>query len=126
MRVTIIADDGVVGIDGEFRTVDLSALDPDIHAVHWDSVVNEGEIEYKSPRREEAITDFAPYQPFVGAWSAAAPPPLPPSPPPLTKAQLIDDVFTRDPIEGLLGEVADLKGVTESQLIADIKMRRGA
>ncbi len=33
MRVTIIADDGVVGVDGEFRDVDLSALDPDIHAV---------------------------------------------------------------------------------------------
>ncbi len=28
MRVTIIADDGVVGVDGEFRDVDLSALDP--------------------------------------------------------------------------------------------------
>ncbi len=42
------------------------------------------------------------------------------------EAEAIDDAFTSDAMLGLLGEVADLKGVTESQLIVDIKTRRGA
>ena len=33
MRVTIIADDGKVGVAGAFRGVDLSSLDATIHAV---------------------------------------------------------------------------------------------
>lgn len=70
--VTIIADDGVVGVDGVFRSVDLGGLDPDIHAVQWDGAV--GEIEYRDGRPPAAISDFASFQPFVDLWTAAAPP----------------------------------------------------
>ena len=123
MRATIIADDGVVGVDGEFRNVDLSALDANIHAVQWDGV--SGHVEYRDRRPETALTDISAYQPFIDAWQdAAPPPPLPPLPPP-SKAEIIDAAFREDTMAGLLGEVADLKGVTESQLIASIKTRRG-
>ncbi len=73
MRVTIIADDGVVGVDGEFRSVDLSALDPNVHAVQWDGA--KGHVEYRDRSPETPLADLAPYQPFIDAWAAAAPPP---------------------------------------------------
>ena len=85
MRVTIINDDGVVGVDGEFRSIDLTTLDPDIHAVQWDSVAGAGEIEWRNPPRNEAIGDFTQFQPFRDAWTAAAPAP-PDPPPPVTDA----------------------------------------
>ncbi len=50
--------------------------------------------------------------------------PLPP--PPDRTAEDIDAAFKGDALAGLLGEVAELKGVTEAQLIASIKARRGA
>ena len=71
-KVTIIADDGVVGVDGVFRSVDLTALDPDIHAVQWDGAA--GEIEYRDGRPSEAMNDLASFQSFVDLWTAAAPP----------------------------------------------------
>ena len=73
MRVTIIADDGKVGVDRVFRTVDLSTLDPNIHAVQWDGVV--GHIEFKDRRPEQRIADISAFQSFIDAWTAAAPPP---------------------------------------------------
>ncbi len=73
MRVTIIADDGKVGVDRVFRSVDLSTLDPNIHAVQWDGAV--GHVEFKDRSPEQQITDISPFQPFVDAWTAAAPPP---------------------------------------------------
>ena len=84
MRVTIISDENRVGVDGEFRVVDLTGLDMTIHAVQWDSVLREGHIEYRrpDPPPNKKITDFSPYQVFVDRWKAAAPPPLPPDEPP--------------------------------------------
>lgn len=73
MRVTIIADDGKVGVDGVFRTVDLSTLDPNIHAVQWDGAA--GHIEFKDRSPEQRIADISPFQSFIDAWTAAAPPP---------------------------------------------------
>lgn len=73
MRVSIIADDGKVGVDGVFRAVDLAALDPNIHAVQWDGA--KGHVEYKGRSPETVLTDISPYQSFVDAWAAAAPPP---------------------------------------------------
>ena len=78
MRVTIIVSESRVGVDGEFRVVDLAGLNMTIHAVQWDSVLSAGDIEYRQPRRNEKITNFAPYQVFVDRWTAAAPPPPPP------------------------------------------------
>ena len=84
MRVTIIASESRVGVDGEFRVVDLTGLAMTIHAVQWDSVLREGEIEYRrpDPPGNEKITDFSRFQVFVDRWTAAAPPPPLPDEPP--------------------------------------------
>lgn len=73
MRVTIVADDGKVGVDGVFRSVDLSTLDANIHAVQWDGT--SGHIEFKDRSPEQRIADISPFQSFIDAWTAAAPPP---------------------------------------------------
>jgi len=46
MRITIIQSDGIVGVDGVFRAVDLSDLDPAIHAIQYNTAKEAGEIEY--------------------------------------------------------------------------------
>lgn len=78
MRLTIVADDGAVGVDGEFIPgLDLSQLDASIHAVQWNGEY--GEVEYKT-RFENGvlvkpanmlITDITPYQFAVDAWAVA-------------------------------------------------------
>lgn len=78
MRLTIVADDGAVGIDGLFFfELNLTALDPTIHAVQWHGEY--GEIEYKtifadgvtSKPNNEIITNVTPYQFAVDAWNIA-------------------------------------------------------
>jgi hypothetical protein len=75
MRLTIVADDGAVGVGGEFISgLDLSALDPTVHAVQWYGEY--GEVEFKTvfqggrPAHPENqyITDVSPYQFAVNAW----------------------------------------------------------
>ena len=75
MRVAIIADADKVNVDGVARFVDLSALDPNIHAVQWDSATSTGHVEYKDRSPETALTDISDYQSFIDAWTAAEPPP---------------------------------------------------
>lgn len=75
MRLTIIADDGAVYVDGVAFAVDLSGIDPAIHAVQWNDGL--GEIEYRADldgrRRGNApFVDIAPFQPFIERWHAAA------------------------------------------------------
>jgi len=76
MRLTIIADNNCVGVDGEyFASLDLSQLDPSIHAVQWYGEY--GEVEYKTcfeggvlvKPANLLITDITPYQFAVEAWS---------------------------------------------------------
>lgn len=76
MRVTIIRDDGIVGVDGVFRPVDLSSLPADIRAVQWNGA--SGHVEYSEAANTllETIADF---QPCIDRWIAAVPPP--PAPP---------------------------------------------
>jgi hypothetical protein len=54
MRITIIREDGVVGVDRVFRQVDLSGLDPSIHAIQYDTANGAGEIEYDAAATVEA------------------------------------------------------------------------
>jgi hypothetical protein len=77
MRLVIIADDKSVGIGGVFLAeLDLSPLDPAIHAVQWYDTY--GEVEYKTQLQDgrlvkpenAVITDVAPYQFAVDAWNA--------------------------------------------------------
>lgn len=74
MRVTIIRDDGVVGVDGVFRAVDLSALASGIRAVQWDGTM--GHVEYDNSTNG-MLDNINAFQPFIDLWTAAAPPPPP-------------------------------------------------
>lgn len=78
MRVTVIREDGKIGVDGVFRTVDLSGMPPEIRAVQWDSA--SGHIEYDNAVNFP-LDDIAQVQPYIDMWTAAAPPP-PPEPSP--------------------------------------------
>jgi hypothetical protein len=78
MRLVIIADDARVGIDAlNYDGLDMSQLDPSIHAVQWYGEY--GEVEFKSKfengqivkAHNEIITDVTPYQWAVDAWKAA-------------------------------------------------------
>lgn len=74
MHVTIIRADNAVGIDGEFLTVDCSALPSDFHALQWDGPENgvggEGEVERtgKPKPANTEIIDLGDYQAYVDAW----------------------------------------------------------
>jgi hypothetical protein len=81
MRVTIVADDNVVLVNGVPQTVDCSALVAEgKQAVQWFDTV--GEVEYRNEidtetgavtrKPNETITDFSPYQSYVDAWQAEA------------------------------------------------------
>jgi hypothetical protein len=81
MRVVIVAEDSRVSVEGQSEKVDLSTLDEDIHVIQWYGTV--GEVEYKNDyvantkKRNDRITDFAPYQKYVDAWMVEAQKPLP-------------------------------------------------
>lgn len=78
MKLTIVADDQSVGVDGEFfAPLDLSQLDAAIHAVQWYGEY--GEVEYKT-RLENGVlmkpanlltTDVTPFQFAIDAWNVA-------------------------------------------------------
>jgi hypothetical protein len=72
MRVTIIRDDGLVGIGGTFRMVDLSTLPPGIRAVQWDGKRGHVEHDESANTKLDNVEDF---QPFIELWKAAAPQP---------------------------------------------------
>jgi len=91
-KITIIQADGVVGINGEFREVDLSDLDTRIHAVQYDDVAGVGHIEF-----DASLDPRLPNQPlgkmlfeklfnrFLKRWRAAG------EPPPRTPEQIAAD-----------------------------------
>ena len=91
MRLTIIRDDGVVGIDGVFKKVDLSSLSAGIRAVQWNGV--NGHIEFDNDVSPNLpINNIDAYQVYADAWNL--PPELPnlPEPP---KEILIADAHAR-------------------------------
>jgi len=71
-EIHINTEDGIVVIDGDPQEIAFTG-DPTIDFIHWDTVLGEGEIEYKSTRasgvtnrkENEVITNFAPYQHFI-------------------------------------------------------------
>jgi hypothetical protein len=78
MRLVIIADDTRIGIDSlNYDDLDMSQLDPTIHAVQWNGEY--GEVEYKSKfengqmvkPQNQIITSIAPYQWAIDVWNAA-------------------------------------------------------
>lgn len=75
MRVTIIPIDGSVSVDGAgFGGLDLSFIDPSVHAVQW--YETHGDVEIKDPVTgrmvaNEYITSFDAYQPAIAVWQLA-------------------------------------------------------
>lgn len=90
MKLTIVVPDSVVGIDGEFRQLDLSQLPENIRAVQWDGV--KGHVEFNDGTPNEILDDISMFADVVLAWNALTPPP--PTPPTLdkVKADLIEDI----------------------------------
>lgn len=125
MRVTIIPEDGIVGVDRVFRTVDLSGVDRNIHAIQWDSVKRRGEIEYKDRSPNKIIKTFTEFKPLVTAWRQAfVPPPDPPIPPTIS-AVIDSEVATpnRSVMGALIHALADELGITVNQLVSKIKAK---
>lgn len=78
MRLVIIADDARVGIDAlNYDGLDMSQLDPSIHAIQWYGEY--GEVEFKTKfengqivkPQNQIITDVTPYQWAIDAWNVA-------------------------------------------------------
>ena len=78
MKLVIVADDARVVIDATaYDGLDMSQLDPSIHAVQWNGTY--GEVEYKSvfadgaitKPQNQIITSIDSYQWAVTAWNEA-------------------------------------------------------
>lgn len=95
MKITIIPEDSVVGIDGVFRQVSMEGLDQTIHAVQFDTATSNGHVEFLSDLHQDnlLLSDFAPYRGFVDKWTAMAPsPPLPPTPEQVANAARLEEL----------------------------------
>ena len=74
MKFTIVPEDNAVTVNGEgYGGLDLSFIDPTIHAVQWYDTY--GEIERKDPLTKrmtgnEEITSFDEFQLAIAAWQA--------------------------------------------------------
>lgn len=70
MRLTLIRSDGFISIDGVGYIVDLSTIDPAIHAVQW--YEDQGEIEYTDSRgrivENVNITSIDNFQHVISLW----------------------------------------------------------
>ena len=97
MRVVIIREDNYVSVDGLGLTVDLTNLDPNLHAVQWYDTF--GHIERQGQPNETLISLEA-FQPVLLRWQeakAALPPEptLPQVPQEISKAQGIATLMER-------------------------------
>lgn len=72
MRLTIVRDDNVVGVNGTFRKVDLTGLPAGVRALQWDGT--SGHLEYDDSTNAE-LTSITPFQTFIDRWTAVAPTP---------------------------------------------------
>lgn len=120
MKITIIPSDEIVIIDRVGRRINMSGIDPQIHAVQFDTVKGSGEVEFKldlDPRpNNERITDIIPFQVFLDRWTAAAPqPPAPPTPEEL--AEIARRESLRSAIDGD-GIIQNLRTMTAAQFDA--------
>lgn len=89
MKLTIIVPDSVAAVNGEFRKLNLTGLDPAIRAVQWDGAT--GHIEFDDGRVNQTINSIDSFMQIVNAWNA-----LTPQPPTLTelKAQKVEQINT--------------------------------
>ena len=68
MKLAVIPIDKTIVVDNwgisPCKYVDLSWIPSEVHAFHWDTETNKGEIEYKDDRSNEEVTE-------LGIWSQA-------------------------------------------------------
>lgn len=69
MKLTIIADDSLVIIDGRAIEIDLSGFPSGVHAVQWDGT--KGHIE-RPGQGNEAITNTSAFSTWISRWIAKA------------------------------------------------------
>lgn len=117
-RVIIIPADGYVSVDGRsFSGLDLSALDPQIHAVQWYGTTGEMELtpDTNGMGANIAITSLVVFQPALDAWQTAvtaadaAPLPLTPAEAAVSRIAVISSAC----------EAAIISGFPSSALGAD-------
>lgn len=68
MRLTIIKEDSIIGVDGVFLTVELGDFPRNIRALQWDGT--SGHIE-SDTGHNVPLTSIEEYQKFVDRWVAA-------------------------------------------------------
>jgi len=91
-RITIVPSDGIMIVDGVARDIDMTGIDPTIHAVQWQGT--RGEIEYNDTKSHEQIDDITPFDSFLALWTAAVPPiPKPKSAGSLSAEELADQMI---------------------------------
>jgi len=73
-----LTTDGFAYINRVARRIDLSGLDPNIHAVQWDGT--RGHIEFKDRSPNQNIDSITRFQTYIDRWVAAVPVPAQPSP----------------------------------------------
>ena len=127
MQLIIIPSENKIGVDGEFRAVDLSDMDQNIHAIQCDGA-NKGHIEYKTADmdagREVKINSYAAYQTYVDRWAAAAEveKPLEPIDQIIDPDTMIEDVMESNPlVRGLVAMIAEDKGGAPADVVTKIK-----
>ncbi len=74
-RLTIIKEDNIIGVDGEFYSVNCSSLPVNFHALQWYGEAEEpyAEVEWNgNPKPEnEFINNLNEYQSLIDAWGVA-------------------------------------------------------
>lgn len=96
MKLTIDVPDSLVGINNEFRNIDLATLDPNIRAVQWDGA--KGHIEFNDNKANSTIDSIDMFSVVIAAWNALTPAPLPP-PLPLTIEQIRAQLHSLSPAQ---------------------------
>ena len=70
MKVTIVVDDGVMGVDGVFYKIDLTGLPKTIRAIQFDSEKGGGHIEMVDGSNAP-LKSVAGYKGLLDSWYAA-------------------------------------------------------
>jgi len=142
-RVSIIVPDGKINVNGVAYYVDLSGIDDvvpqpskeeidrgdvrrEIHAVCLNAD-GTAFIEYRKPRMnidisEEEFNNL--FSEYVDKWDVedAKAPPEPEAEPPQTEDEQINEAVLSNPVtRGLVRAVAGRLGLTESELVDDMK-----
>lgn len=83
-HITIVPCDNNLALDGQFHHMDLSEIDKEIHALHFDTETGEGHVEFNTGKPNQIIDEdyFEKFTKYVDMWEAInnPPPPLPLTP----------------------------------------------